>query len=61
MSQIGLHKFVDVIFRITQKLLGSKEKMKLPFLRLFDNHLSKYLAFKIISCMQWLFWAIYQN
>ena len=35
--------------------------MKLPFLRLFDNPLSKYLTFKIISCMQWLFWVICQN
>ena len=30
------------------KGLGSKEKMNLPFLRLFDNLLSKYFAFKII-------------
>ena len=43
------------------KGLGSKEKRKLPFLRLFDNPLLKYLTFKIISCMQWLFWVIYQN
>ena len=28
---------------------------------LFDNPLSKYLTFKRISCMQWLFWVIYQN
>ena len=35
--------------------------MKLPFLRLFDNPLSKYLTFKRISCMQWLFWVIFQN
>ena len=35
--------------------------MKLSFLRLFDNPLSKYFTFKIISCMQWLFWVIYQN
>ena len=34
--------------------------MKLPFLRLFDNPLSKYLTFKIVSCIQWLFWVIYQ-
>ena len=43
------------------KRLGSKEKRNLPFLRLFDNHLSKNLTFKIISCMEWLFWVIYQN
>ena len=36
-------------------------RYKLPFLRLFDNLLSKYLTFKIIPCMQWLFWIIYQN
>ena len=35
--------------------------MKLPFLRLFDNSLSKYFTVKIISCMQWLLWVIYQN
>ena len=33
----------------------------LNFLRLFDNPLSKYLIFKIISRMKWLFWVIYQN
>ena len=41
--------------------LGLKEKIKLPFLRLFDDPLSKYLTFKRISCMQWLFWVMYQN
>ena len=67
-----MHKFADVIFRITQKPLYitssnlvrtklGQEKIKLPFLRLFDNPLSKYLTFKIISCMQWMFWVIYQN
>ena len=35
--------------------------MKLSFLKLFDNNLSKYFTFKITSCMQWLFWIIYQN
>ena len=34
--------------------------MKLPFLRLFDNPFSKYLTFKIVSRIQWLFWVIYQ-
>ena len=43
------------------KGLDSKEKMKLPFLRLFDNPFSKYLTFKIVSCLQRLFWVIYQN
>ena len=28
------------------KGLGSKEKMKLPFLRIFDNPVSKYLILK---------------
>ena len=32
------------------KRLGSKEERKLPFLRLFDNPLSKCLTFKIIAC-----------
>ena len=38
-----------------------KEKIKLTFLRLFENPLLKYLIFKKISCMQWLFWVIYQK
>ena len=38
-----------------------KKKINLTFLRLFDNPLSKYLIFRIISCMQCLFWVIYQN
>ena len=45
---------------VYKKGLGSKEKLKLPFLRLADNPLSKYFTFKIISCTQWLFWVIYQ-
>ena len=32
-----------------------KKKIKLPFLRLFDNFLSKYLIFKRISYVQSLF------
>ena len=36
--------------------LGSKEKLKLTFLMLFDNPLSKYLSFKRNSCIQNLFW-----
>ena len=31
------------------------------FSELFDNPFSKYLIFKNISNMQWLFWIIYQN
>ena len=74
---IGLHWFADLVFRITQKPLyitssnwvkwyskrdwAQNKKMKLTFLRLFDNPLSKILIFKKISCMQWLFWIIYQN
>ena len=46
---------------IHEQELGSKEKMKLTFLRLFDNPLSIYLIFKRISFMQWLFCSIYQN
>ena len=38
-----------------------KKKIKLNFLRVFDSHLSKYLIFKRISCMLWLFWVMYQN
>ena len=37
------------------------EKVSLKGLRLFDNPVSKYFTFKTISCMQWLFWVIYQN
>ena len=36
----------------TEKGLSSKEKIKLTFIMLFDDPLSKYLIFKIISCMQ---------
>ena len=32
-----------------------KKKIKLTFLKLFDNPLSKYLTFKRISCLQRLF------
>ena len=32
--------------------------MKLPLLRLLDNPISKCFIFKIIFCMQWLFWVI---
>ena len=60
MSQISLHKFADLTFRIL-KGTGFEIKMKLLFLRFFDNRLSKYLTFIIISCMQSLFWVIYQN
>ena len=42
---------------LAYSILGSKEKIKLTFLRVFDNLLLKYLIF----CMQWLFWVIYQN
>ena len=38
-----------------------KKKINLTFLRLFDNPFSKYLIFRIIYCMQCLFWVIYQN
>ena len=41
--------------------MGSEEKIKLTFVRVFDDPLSKYLTFKRISCMQWLFWVIYQK
>ena len=43
------------------KWTGFERKKKVTFLRLFDNPLSKYLGFKIIYCMKWLFWVIYQN
>ena len=35
-----------------------ERKIKLSFLKLFDNALSKYLICKRIPCMQWLFWDI---
>ena len=38
-----------------------ERQIKLSFLKLFDNSLSKYLICKRIPCMQWLFWVIYQN
>ena len=36
-----------------------ERKIKLTFLRFFDNPLSKYFIFRL-SCTQWLFWVIYQ-
>ena len=33
----------------------------LTFEKVFDNPLSKYLILEIISCMQWLFWVVYDN
>ena len=38
-----------------------ERKIKLIFLKLFDNSLSKYLICKRIPCMRYLFWVIYQN
>ena len=38
-----------------------KERIKVTFSKIFDNPLSKYLIVKRISCMQWLFWVVYQN
>ena len=38
-----------------------KKKINLTFLRLFNNPLSQYLIFRIISCMKCFFWVIYQN
>ena len=32
--------------------------IKLTFLQLFNNRLSKYLSFKKSYCVQWLFWII---
>ena len=50
-------KFVlhDLPSPLAYSILGSKEKIKLTFLRVFDNLLLRYLIFKIIFCMQWLF------
>ena len=45
---------------VHEKGLGSKEKMKLTILRLFDSPVSKDLIFERISCIQWVFWVIYQ-
>ena len=35
-----------------------RERLKWTFLMLFGNPVWKYLIWKIISCMQWLFWVI---
>ena len=45
-----------IILSIEMDWVGKKKN--LPFLRPFGYPLSKYLTFKIIFCMQWLFWAI---
>ena len=39
---------------------GFKRKKKVNFIKVFGNPLSKYLIFKIISRIQWLFWVVYQ-
>ena len=36
-----------------------ERKVRLSFLKLFDNSLSKYLICERIPCMQWLFLIIY--
>ena len=38
-----------------------KSKNKVIFLRIYENHLWKYLTFKRIFCMRWLFWVISLN
>ena len=38
-----------------------ERKIKLAFLKVFINYLSKYLISQRSPCMQWLFWVIYQN
>ena len=38
-----------------------KRKNEVTFFKAFDNALSKYITYKIISCMQLLFWGIYQK
>ena len=35
-----------------------QKKIKLSFLKLLENSLSKYLICKRIPCMQWLFWVV---
>ena len=56
-QMINLQKLWKIFFISSKKPFS----FSLPLLRLFDNLLSKYLTFKIISCMQWLLWVIYQN
>ena len=46
---------------VTCSLPFRTSHIQVNFLRLLDNLLSKHLIFKRISCMQWLFWFIYQN
>ena len=38
-----------------------ERKIKLNFVKFFDNSLSKYLIWERNPCMQWLFWVIYKN
>ena len=57
MSWIGLYKLAVTVFEITQKPFYITSSNS----RFSDNPISKYLIFKIVSCMQWLFWVIYQN
>ena len=42
------------------KWTGLERKIEFPFLKVSYDPLSKYLILKRISCMQWLFWVVYQ-
>ena len=48
----GLFVFHNLVYK---KGLGAKEKIKLTFQRFLDNPFSKYLIFKRVSYMYWLF------
>ena len=43
-----------LLLLITLSTKRDRVQIKLTFLRLFGNFLSKYLVFKSTSCMQWL-------
>ena len=54
------HKWHDIrmTFEWHTNDMRFERKIKLSFLKLFDNSLPKYLICKKIPCMQWLFWVI---
>ena len=61
MDDIRVHTSdIRMTYELYMDDMRFERKIKLIFLKLFDNSLSKYLICKIISCIRFLFWVIYQ-
>ena len=52
---------IQMTYERHMDVMWFERKIKLIFLKLFDNSLSKYLICKRIFCTRCLFWIIYQN